>query len=80
MGKIGSTLDVRDSGEPERGDKDGGGVAETARGLAWLDVGGEVNGDEYEGDERPACRTFEERCGPITSSGGVEHSTSLRRD
>ena len=50
-GKIGSTLDVSDNGEPERGDSDGGGVAESARGLAWLDGGGETSGDEYEGEE-----------------------------
>lgn len=50
-GKMGSTLEVRDSGEWERGDNDGGGVAESALGLAWFEAGGEAPGDECSGEE-----------------------------
>lgn len=45
-GKIGSILDVRPTGEPGRGDIDGGGVMDLARGLAWFELVGEAPGDE----------------------------------
>lgn len=45
-GKIGSTLDVKENGEPGRVDEKGGGVADSARGLAWFETVGEAPGEE----------------------------------
>ena len=46
-GKMGSTFEVRDSGEEGRGDVCcSGGVVEPARGVAWLEEVGERPGEE----------------------------------
>ena len=37
-GKIGSTFEVREKGEPGRVAVDGGGVVEPGRGVGWLEV------------------------------------------
>ena len=50
-GYIGSTLDVNDNGEPGRVDREGGGVVDRARGVAWFEVVGDAPGEEGPGEE-----------------------------
>ena len=45
-GNIGSTFDVNEKGDAGRVDKNGGGVVDNARGLAWFEVVGEAPGEE----------------------------------
>ena len=77
---MGSTLEVSGSGEPGRKTEGGGGVADKARGLAWLEAVGETPGDDSCGEERPVAddRVGRFRC--VVSSETADDSTSLSRD
>ncbi len=69
----------------ENGDKGrvalwGGGVVERARGLAWLEAGGDAPGEETRGEELPVADGKGGRVCPLVSSGAALASTSCSND
>ena len=77
---MGSTFDVSDNGDRGRAVALGGGVVERARGLAWLEAGGDAPGEETGGDVLPVANGNAVRVCPFVSSGAALASTSFSND
>lgn len=77
---MGSIFDVKDRGELGRGDVEGGGVMDLARGVAWLDVvGDEPPGEEGCVEEYAPLGLMDNRVGTgRCCSSGVVDSSILR--
>ena len=77
---MGSTFDVSENGDNGRVAMWGGGVLEIARGLAWLEAGGDAPGEETRGEEFPVADDCVGRVCPLVSSGAALASTSFSSD
>lgn len=71
---------MKDRGEPGRKIEGGGGVADNALGVAWLEVVGEPPGEDSCGDERPVSVERVGRFCRCVSSETADDSTSLSKD